>query len=198
MSDTESRPDRPQYGEYATPAEVAAARGIPLDRSNEHVDKLAAPLPGAAAKATAPKASPVPRLRQAAPPSGRPFAARRPAQNSTLITVLLLVFGIWNTATSIPTFLDLGTTLSQGLAAAGYAPITFGATAHVVGILLIVFSFLVLLAAIGLSLRRIRTGRPSIWIPLVAGGVWAAGLVIGMIVVVANTPGAAAIMQNHS
>jgi hypothetical protein len=188
---------KPQYGEYATPQEVANARGIPLDRgANEHVARLAEPLP----VVPAPKKSGSLGLclRHAPPPAGRPVAARHPAHPSSLVTVLLLVFGIWNTVTSIPSFLDLGASLSQGLAAAGYGSVTFGATAHVAGILLLVFSFLVLIAAVGLSFRRIRAGRPSLQVPLIAAGVWIIGLVIAMIVVVANTPGVTTLMQNHS
>jgi hypothetical protein len=137
-------------------------------------------------------------VRRAAPPTGRPVLVGHPGQPSPLVTVLLLVFGIWNTVTSIPSFLDLGSSLSQGLAAAGYGSITFGAVTHVVGIALLVFSFLVLIAAVGLSFRRIRAGRSSFWVPLVAAAVWVVGLVIGMIVVVANTPGVTTLMQNHS
>lgn len=194
--DTPPTRPRPKYGEYATPHEVDIARGIQLDRgANEHVDRLAAPLPpGHPAKKSAAR----PPARPSAPPPGRPFAARHPGQASPLLTVLLLVFGIWNTVTSIPSFLDLGAALSQGLESAGYGSITFGATAHVAGIVLLVFSFLVLIAAVGVSLRRIREGRSSFWVPLVAGGVWVLGLVVGMTIVVANTPGIAAVLQNHS
>lgn len=123
---------------------------------------------------------------------------RHPGQASPVFTVLLLVLGIWNTVTSIPSFLDLGPTLSQGLAAAGYGSVSFGAAAHVVGIVLLVFSFLVVIAAVGLSLHRIRLGRSSFWVPLAAGGVWAIGLIVGMVVIVANTPGITTVMQNHS
>lgn len=188
---------KPQYGEYATPQEVANARGIPIDRANEHVDRLAEPItpvhPPTKKRASFGSGS-----RHAPPSSWRPLAARHPGQASSLLTVLLLVFGIWNTVTSIPTFLDLGTSLSQGLALAGYGTVRFGAAAHVVGIVLLVFSFLVLIAAVGLSLRRIRLGHSSFWVPLVAGGVWLVGIVVGMVVVVANTPGIVAVMQNHS
>ena len=192
---------RPQYGEYATPQEVANARGIPIDRSNEHVARLAVPLPpiepGAktvlrksAARATG--------LRHAPPPSGRPFSARHPGQPSSMVTVLLLVFGIWNTVIGIPTFLDLGTALHQGFTTLGYGDVVFGAAAHVAGIVMLVFSFLLLIAAVGVSLNRIRAGRSSLWVPLVAALIWALGYLVATMVVVANTPGVLAVLQNHS
>lgn len=183
------RPARPQYGEYATPQEVATARGIPIDRSNEHVDRLAAPL---GLPASTPQKTSAPRPQ---PGPGTPTVR---GSISPLLTVLLLVFGIWNTVNSIPTLLDLGTALSQGFDAAGYGTVKIGDSAHTVGVVLLVFSFLVLLASIGLSFQRIRARRRSLWVPLVGAALWFLGLVVGMIVVVANTPGIAAVMQNHS
>jgi hypothetical protein len=189
-----SRPDRPQYGEYATPQEVAAARGVPIDRGGEHVDRLATPILVTPSGKRAGARGLVP---QRKPHEGRPLTARQ-ATLSPLLTVLLLVFGIWNTVTAVPTFLDLGNTLRQGLDAAGYGLVSFGTAAHDVGIALLVFSFVLLVAAVGLSFQRIRARRRSLWIPLVAGGIWIVGVMVGMIVVVANTPGITALMQNHS
>jgi hypothetical protein len=192
---------RPQYGEYATPQEVANARGIPIDRSNEHVERLAVPLPTVqpgAKTARRKSAARATGLRHAPPPSGRPFSARHPGQASSMLTVLLLVFGIWNTVIAIPTFLDLGTALAQGFATLGYDSVVFGSAAHVAGIVMLVFSFLLLIAAVGLSLRRIRAGRPSLWVPLVAGLIWAFGYLVATMVVVANTPGVLTVLQNHS
>ena len=190
-----SRPARPQYGEYATPQEVAAARGIPLDRGGEHVDRLAAPIPVTPTGKKAGALGIVTRRRQ---DPVRQAVGTRQTPPAPLVTVLLLVFGIWNTVTAIPTFLDLGNTLTQGLAAAGYGSVSFGPVAHVVGIALLVFSCVLLIAAVGLSFQRIRARRRSLWVPLVAGGVWIVGVMIGMIVVVANTPGITSLMQNHS
>ncbi|MBW4032859.1 MAG: hypothetical protein HIU88_09360 [Acidobacteria bacterium] len=190
-----SRPARPQYGEYATPQEVAAARGIPLDRGGEQVDRLATPIPVTPTGKKAGALGSVTRRRQT--PAGQAVGTR-PSPPAPLVTVLLLVFGIWNTVTAIPTFLDLGNALTQGLAAAGYGSVSFGPVAHVVGIALLVFSCVLLIAAVGLSFQRIRARRRSLWVPLVAGGVWIVGVMIGMIVVVANTPGITSLMQNHS
>jgi hypothetical protein len=189
---------RPQYGEYATPQEVANARGIPLDRgANEHVERLAAPIPPAH-PASKKSASRSPRLGHAPALSGRPISVRPSGQVTPLATVLLLVFGIWNTVTAIPTFLDLDRALSQGFETLGYGTIIFGSAARVVGIVMLVFSFLVLIAVVWLSLLRIRAGRPSLWVPLAGGAIWALGYLVAMIVVVVNTPGMAAVMQNHS
>jgi hypothetical protein len=186
---------RPKYGEYATPQEVANARGIPIDRSNEHVERLAAPLPPPAPKKTRLRAG---QMRPAPPPAARSFSARRSGQGSSMVTVLLLVFGIWNTVISIPTFLDLGKALASGFETLGYRAIPFGSAAHVAGIAMLVFSFLLLIAAVGLSLRRIREGRSSVWVPLAAGVIWGLGYLVATMLVVANTPGALTMLQNHS
>jgi uncharacterized membrane protein YhaH (DUF805 family) len=112
--------------------------------------------------------------------------------------MVLLAYGVWNTVTSIPTFLDLGGSLSESFSTLGYGDIRFGTAAHVVGIVVILFSILLLIGAIALSLRRIRAGRSSLVVPLIAAGVWVLGLIVGMGVVVANTPGLAVMLQNHS
>jgi hypothetical protein len=173
----EDRPT-PRYGEYATPEEVAAARG---------------PLPDAPAEPV--RVAPERTLSAARSAPVAPI--RRPTRANNLITTLLLVFGIWNTVTSIPSTLDLGATLSQGLQQFGYGDITFGPAAHTAGIVLIAISFVVLLAAVGVSLRLMREGRRSIWVPLAAGALYLLASFIVMTVVVANTPGLLQVLHNH-
>ena len=111
--------------------------------------------------------------------------------------MLLLVFGIWNTVTSIPSYLDFGSVLSQGVALAGYGAVTFGAIAHTAGIVLLVFSLLLLIAAVGVSLQLIRTGRRSIWVPVTAGAMFLLASLVVMTVVVANTPALADVLHNR-
>ena len=192
------RPERPQYGEYATPEEVAEARGpLPVEPTDP-VSRLAAPISHpVSGRAAKPGSHPAPGLRSAPPPRGAPVAARHPRQANNLITVLLLVFGVWNTATSIPSYLDFGAVLTQGLEVTGYGTVTFGAAAHTAGIVLLVISCLVLIAAVGVSLRLIRSGRRSIWVPVVAGAVYLVASLAVMTVVVANTPALVDVLQNR-
>ena len=197
MTSDEERP-RPQYGEYATPEEVAEARGpLPVEPTDP-VSRLAAPISSpVSARAAKTGNRPAPGLSSAPPPHGAPVAARHPRQANNLITVLLLVFGIWNTVTSIPSYLDLGAVLTQGLALAGYGTVNFGAAAHTAGIVLLVVSCLVLIAAVGVSLRLIRGGRRSIWVPVVAGALYLVATLVVMTVVVANTPALVDVLHNH-
>ena len=184
MSDADSSDERarPQYGEYATPDEVAAARG-PLPKAPAEprrvVPDRSLSAPGAGSAAPIPSARPRP----------------RPANN--LITALLLVVGSWNTVSSIPSYLDFGQVLTQGVAVAGYGTVTFGQTAHTAGIVLLAVSFLLLIAAIGVSLWLIRRGRRSVWVPVVAAAVYLAASIVVMTVVVANTPALLDVLQNH-
>ncbi|MEO6533671.1 MAG: DUF6264 family protein [Pseudolysinimonas sp.] len=189
---------RPQYGEYATPEQVAEARGpLPVEPSDP-VSRLAAPIAGpTSAGAAKPGARPSPAVRSAPPPRGAPVAARHPRQANNLITALLLVAGIWNTVSSIPSYLDFGTSLSRGLELLGYGTVTFGAIAHTVGIVLLVTSLLILIAAVGISLRLIRAGRRSIWVPVVAAVLYLVAFFAVMTVIVANTPALAHVLHNH-
>lgn len=169
----------PRYGEYATPEEVAAARGpLPVEPSDP-VSRLAAPLPPSA-----------PPRRALQPP---PY----PRRANNLITTLLLIFGIWNTLGSIPSYLDFGAALSQGFEIFGYGTIAFGPVAHTAGIVLLVASLLILVVAIGLSLRLMRDGRRSVWVPLAAGALFVLVSLVVTTVIVANTPGLAQVLHNH-
>jgi hypothetical protein len=133
-----------------------------------------------------------------APPSrSLPAAARPPRAANNLITVLLILVGIWNTATSVPSYLDLGPTLTQGLELAGYGAVPFGAAAHTAGIVLLVVACVLLLAAAAGSLQLMRIGRRSIWVPVVAAALYLVASLVVMTVVVANTPAVAALLHNQ-
>jgi hypothetical protein len=188
----------PKYGEYATPEEVAEARGpLPVEPTDP-VSRLAAPIT-TPASARAAKAGTRPVPVRPSPPSrpGLPLGVRHPRPGNNLITVLLLVFGIWNTVTSIPSYLDFGAVMSQAVELAGYGAVTFGAIAHTAGVVLLVISLLVLIAAVGVSLRLIRNGRRSIWVPVTAGAFFLVASIVVMTVVVANTPALLQVLHNH-
>lgn len=192
---------QPRYGEYATPEEVAEARGpLPQEASDpgDPVSRLAAPLerpmPPRAAR---PGGRLSPGTRPSPGPRSVPVGARRPRPGNNLITALLLIFGIWNTVGSIPSYLDFGAVLSQGVELAGYGNVTFGAAARTAGIVMLVISLLLLIAAVAVSLQLIREGRRSIWVPLVAGALYLLASVVVMAIVVANTPALLDVLHNH-
>lgn len=179
---------RPRYGEYATPEEVAEARGpLPVEPTDP-VSRLAAPISTAASLRAA-------HADTAARPL--PIGVRPPRPANNLITVLLILVGIWNTAESVPSYLDLGPALTQGLERAGYGSVEFGAAAHTAGIVLLVISCVLLLAAAAGSLQLMRMGRRSIWVPVVAAALYLITSLVVMTVVVANTPAVADLLHNQ-
>lgn len=189
---------RPRYGEYATPEEVAEARGpLPVEPTDP-VSRLAAPI-STAASLRATKADHRPSPRVIPTPPSRPLrvVARPPRPANNLITVLLILVGIWNTATSVPSYLDFGPALTQGLELAGYGTVAFGAAAHTAGIVLLVISCVLLLAAATGSLQLMRLGRRSIWVPVVAAALYLVASLVVMTAVVANTPAVAELLHNR-
>src|ERR1700709_1761648 len=87
---TDDRP-APLYGEYATPAEVAAARG-PLPDSDVALDPAPAPVRQPTSAVARPSTAPVSRW-------DRP------------ITIALLAAGVVNVASSVPLYLDFAYSL---------------------------------------------------------------------------------------
>lgn len=151
MSDT--RPT-PEYGEYATPEEQAAAIGT------------------------------VPEAMQDITPQATPHAAVEtpsstlaPARRWDVIaTVALVVFGAYVTFSSIPQYADLQATIEQVFAGYGYTG-TYAnpSLAHGVGIALNIVQPIGLLIAVVFSARRLRSGRISFWIPL------STGIIVGIV-----------------
>jgi len=166
---------RPQYGEYATPEEVAALRGVPLEPSPR----------------TVPPASPPAALRTGsavvAPMSGwRRFD--RP------ITIALILFGIINVVQSAPLFLDFVPTLELAAKSVTYGPVDlssleFGETARIGGYVLFAISIVLLVAAAAFCYLALSRSRVAFWIPLAAGGLNLVCYIVVLAVVLYSTPG---------
>lgn len=147
MSDADARPSRPQYGEYATPEEQRAR--IQRPEVTDSLDSGVAPQP-------VPAATEVPHKRARGPLADR------------AITVVLLVYGLVSTVSTIVQLLDfpgyaeraaqiLGVEASYTNLSAGYV---WGAAASVV------YGIGYLVTAV-LTWRRLGRGRISFWVPLV-------------------------------
>ncbi|MFC7789899.1 DUF6264 family protein [Microbacterium sp. MAHUQ-60] len=146
--------DRPQYGEYASPEEQRVRAGLP---PVEQGPAAAAPVPSGP--------QPVVRTPSAGTRAGR------------MITAMLLGIGLVNVLTSIPGFLDLSTTLDQTLKMLGMeGSFSNFAAAKTWGAIALVVMVVGYAATAWLSVRRIRRGRSSWWLPLV-------GFVVTMFVV---------------
>lgn len=187
---TDPRP-RPEYGEYATPEQVAEARGpVPLDETLAVREK---PAPSAAPSVTRP-AAPLP------PPVPGTHTSDAPPRHASRwdlpITVTLIALALVNTLTSIPSYLNLATALNEAGRVSGMGDLTFGAAASAGGVALLVLDTVVLLATIGLAWRRYRAGKRAAWVPIIAFGVRLVAYIVVVMVIVLNTPGFSAMVQN--
>jgi len=163
MSD--SRP-APQYGEYATPEEVAALRGAPVE-----VDASAAAVSVGGAVPT--------------PPAAR--AARR---YDRPVTIALLLFGVINFVQYAGAMLDFDTFLELATTGTPTEAIDFGEPARIGGYVLFGVSLVLFLVAGFVAVRLLRRGRLAVWVPLVAGGLTVATWVAVLVAIVFQTPDA--------
>jgi hypothetical protein len=167
MSD--SRP-APQYGEYATPEEVAALRG------------------------EAPSLPPPPN----SDPAPRPAAVREPARGSTWrrldrpITIALIVFGVLNLLQYAGALLDFEYFLERATEGTILEDVDFTDVARVGGIVLFVLCLVLVVASGAIAVLLLRRGRVAFWVPLVAGVLSALGWIAVLVVILLQTPGALA------
>jgi hypothetical protein len=163
----DSRP-APQYGEYATPEEVAALRGAAAD----------APGPPPAL------AGPV------------PAAPGEPARGSTLrrldrpITIALIAFGVLNLLQYAGPLLDFEYFLEITTEGTLLERVDFTDAARIGGVVLFVVCLALLLASGAIAVLLLRRGRVAFWVPLVAGALSVLAWVVVVLVILLQTPGA--------
>ena len=156
----------PQYGEYATPEEVAAITGVP-------------PTP-AAPLVPAPDVS-------ARRPTAAPTGARR---FDRPVTVGLLTFGVFMLFLYGPVLLDLAMALQVSSASGVLADARFGEAATIGGRVLFGILLVLLVTATWWSTSALRAGRVTFWIPLTAGLIGIVAFIVTMVIVLVLTPGA--------
>ncbi len=168
---------RPRFGEYATPEEQRARIQVP---------DVTAALESGVAPATA--AAP-PAVAEPAPAAASGPVVRKPRTPDRIATALLLAFGLFNVLTSVPALFDYAGYLEVFLGSFGVdesltdpgsgAAWGFSAAA-------VLIAGWVLTALI--SLRSLRRGRLTFWIPLVGGLVFNTISAVLMIVPIMNDP----------
>lgn len=169
-----SRP-LPQYGEYATPEEVAALRGMPLEEVHS---AAVVPAPGA----------PAPEV----PSAGVPTAATRVGfrRYDRAITIALLVFGAINSLQYAGPLLDFETFLERATVGTPTESIDFGDATRIGGIVLFAVSLVLLVAAVAVSVLLMRRDKLTSWVPLAAGALVAITWVVVIVAIVMLTPDA--------
>ncbi|MBW9093517.1 hypothetical protein JNB62_07475 [Microbacterium jejuense] len=161
MSDGEARP-RPQYGEYASPEEQRARIQQPAPAWQQPVT------PAVPVVTEAPGAG-IPQAQQDADAlsAGAPV---RPRLVDRVVTIALLVYGLFNVVTSFPSFLDYGAYAETMFAVMGLdVTLSDPAAGRPWGIAAAVVLALGWIATALVSLWSLRRGRLTWWIPLAAG-----------------------------
>lgn len=178
------RPARPQYGEYATPEELAA-----LQASRAEAEAGAAQAP--AASDTPAAAIPAPVERDDAARNAARSAARTPdpvpgavadrsgTDSSTRptglrrwdrpLTIGLLVFGALNLLLTGPSMLSPSEQFAESLEIVGVTGFSSFDALDSAGVALLIVHGILLIVAVALSLARLHAGRIAFWIPLTAG-----------------------------
>ncbi|MBD3942355.1 hypothetical protein IF188_11660 [Microbacterium sp. NEAU-LLC] len=158
---TESSRPRPQYGEYASPEEQRARIQQPAPEWQQPVTPPT-PVVTDAADAGIPSAAPrAERVVGAAP---------RPRTVDRVVTIALLVYGLFNVVTSIPSFLDYAAYADTMFTVLGLdVTLSDPAAGRPYGIAAAVVLAAGWLATALVSLWSMRRGRLTWWIPLSAG-----------------------------
>jgi len=149
MDERPSSGPAPRWGEYA-PTPPSAPAPVEPEAPREEWPPPAAP-----------ERVPPTSLRAARPGTAPPW--------DRLVTVLLLGLGCINVIGGIPAMLGLAQTLDDTYASQGYGHYTSDSLAAAIGIAINVVNVLLLVVAVALSVRRLRSGRLTFWVPLVAG-----------------------------
>ena len=159
-------PARPQYGEYASPEQQAAAAGMP------YRPHLQAPPPHGQVPVT-----------RVAPPqtaSGGPGVSAAPIRSrrwDTVVTFVLLGYGLFNVLIGSSQYTDLAGLINSQL----YGPQKIGTfdsspLSIQLGVVIVVSQAILFAVTAVLALISVRAGRISFWIPIV-GAVVAATVV---------------------
>jgi len=140
---------RPQYGEYATPEEQRRLAGLPP------VDVAPAPVP-------------VPEAAVAADPVATP----RPRSWDRVITIALLAYGVVNVFLTGMAYMDLPTVMNQSMQVLGVdGEFTNFAQGRLWGTIATAVLIIGWVITAALSLRRLRTGKRTWWVPMVGAAV---------------------------
>jgi hypothetical protein len=168
--------DRPQYGEYASADERIAAGGLPVEPENTVQNR---------ASGTTELAPPDPASRV----DGAPPVARN---GDVMLTIALLVVGVYSVVSSIPGLLDLSTTLVEAFDAAGLGAFTSFGVADAIGVAILVSHSVILVVTVALSLSRVRARRLAFFIPLIGGALAALVFMVLLLVAMTSDPSFAA------
>lgn len=143
--------DRPQYGEYATPEEQRRLAGLPPVDAAPETPAIASP-----AVVEAPAAP--------AKPAGRPW--------DRILTIALLAYGVINVFMTGMSYLNLPDLMNESMKILGIeGEFTNFEQARVWGTVAAIVLVIGWVLTAWLSMRRLRSGKITWWLPLVGAAV---------------------------
>lgn len=152
----------PRYGEYATPEEVAALRGVPAP---------ALPDPEQTRVADTSQVSTLRRF-------DRP------------VTVALIAFGILNLLQYAGALLEFDYFLEVATKGTFAEAVDFADAARVGGVVLFLLCLALVVGSGAIAVLLLRRRRVAFWVPLVAGALSVLGWIVVLVVIMLLTPGA--------
>jgi hypothetical protein len=158
---TDERP-LPQYGEYATPEQQAAAMGIEYVPADQK-EPQASSTPASALAHPAP--SPRDVVRDIPAPAGA-VARRSPRPYDRFFTYVLLGVATYSLISGIPDFVNFAGVFSDQLVKLGLPEYSQPALAGQIGIALLVSQAVLYALTFWLAIRQMRRGRPAFFIPV--------------------------------
>lgn len=161
----EMRP-KPAYGEYATPEQQAAAMG-----------KVYAPPP-----TTPPVVAP--------PPTGQPVLVRPQTDTrwNVLISTVLLAWGLFNVISGFVRPLDFSALIQAGYTQQGIGKFTATPLESKLDVVLNITNVVIFIVVLLLTYRRLRSGRPAAFIPLLGGVLAVLAIVVCFVILVQHDP----------
>lgn len=173
MSD--ERP-RPQYGEYATPEQQAAAMG----------KTYVPPTPEAASPVPVPveRDFRAPDAREQHPGYGQPYPVRQSSYANRFLTIFLLGLGALALFGDAPLWLNLVSTFKSAYESSYGGTLTVPSSVGAAGIPIIVSNVVFYGLSVFFSVLALRRGRIAVYIPIV--GFFAFALSISIIVAIVS------------
>jgi hypothetical protein len=197
---TDTRP-RPEYGEYASPAEQAEAMGI----SEAELAAVTAPKPAPGKPADEVEAKieptadllPPPRPEDAIPlpPPPAPAAAKNRRWDRAATYAMLFV-GIYWLVVFTASFRDLGTAMEQTTKMLDLGEFTSFALADSFGFWLSIIVPVVYVITAGIAIVRVRAGKLAFFVPLIGAGVGGVITLVFFTILMYSDPALSAAFQS--
>lgn len=179
---------RPEFGEYATPQDQAAAMGKSYGGTG-----LSEPAPADThqekQKPAKRSAAPVPATESTSADSGK----RAPRTWDAVLTVVLLAIGVGAVLISMPQFADLYDLLNTASAQVGGGQYTSRELAENVGLGLNLGLIAILVLTVVASVRALRAGRLAFYLPILGGVL---GVILMFVMIAVATAGDSAFMDS--